>query len=153
MRGVQIVDLCLSAHVLAEAGLLSGRRTTRHWEFAEAMADRFPVVDIEPDVQYLEDRNVLTSAATAAGIDACLRMACKRLGVRAANRLNRRLVVPPHREGRQAQLIQQQLPNTTGETRLTRLIDSVRTRLDQRLRVEVACLKKLQALIRADGEV
>jgi transcriptional regulator GlxA family with amidase domain len=130
-RGVQIVGLCFGAHVLAESGLLDGRRATTHWEYAKAMADRFPAVDIDPNVLYVEDGNVLTSAGTAAGIDACLHMVRTRLGAEAANRLARRLVVPPHREGGQAQFIEQPLPSTAGGTRLAQLIDSVRTRLHE----------------------
>lgn len=130
-RGAQIVGLCLGAHVLAEAGLLDGRRATTHWEYAKDMAGRFVTVDIDPDVLYVEDGNVLTSAGTAAGIDACLYLVRKRLGADAANRVARRLVVSPHREGGQAQFIEQPLPNTAGGTRLAQLIDSVRARLDQ----------------------
>ncbi len=130
-RGVQIVGLCLGAHVLAEAGLLDGRRATTHWEYAKAMADRFPTIDIDPYVLYVEDRKVLTSAGTAAGIDACLHMIRTRLGAEFANRLARRLVVQPHREGGQAQFIEQPLPSTSGGTRLARLIDSVRERLGE----------------------
>ena len=128
-RGAQIVGLCFGAHVLAEAGLLDGRRATTHWEYAKAMAARFPTVDIDANVLYVEDSGVLTSAGTAAGIDACLHLVRGRLGAEAANRLARRLVVPPHREGGQAQFIEQPLPSTAGGTRLARLIDSVRTQL------------------------
>jgi transcriptional regulator GlxA family with amidase domain len=130
-RGAQIVGLCLGAHVLAEAGLLDGRQATTHWEYAKAMADRYPTVDVDPQVLYVEDGSVMTSAGTAAGIDACLHLVRQRLGAEAANRLARRLVVPPHREGGQAQFIQQPLPRTVGGTRLSQLIDSVRARLDQ----------------------
>lgn len=130
-RGAQIVGLCLGAHVLAEAGLLDGRRSTTHWEYAPAMAARFPSVDVDPNVLYVEDGNVLTSAGTAAGIDACLHLLRQRLGSETANRAARRLVVPPHREGGQAQFIEQPLPSTAGSTRLAQLIDSVRTRLEQ----------------------
>ncbi|MGV3570374.1 MAG: helix-turn-helix domain-containing protein [Ramlibacter sp.] len=130
-RGAQVAGLCFGAHVLAEAGLLDGRRATTHWEYAAAMAARFPTVDIDPDVLYVEDGNVLTSAGTAAGIDACLHLVRRRLGAEAANRLARRLVVSPHREGGQAQFIEQPLPSTAGGTRLAQLIDSARTRLDQ----------------------
>lgn len=129
-RGAQIVGLCLGAHVLAEAGLLDGRRATTHWEYANAMAARFPSVDVDPSVLYVEDGNVLTSAGTAAGIDACLHLLRQRLGSETANRAARRLVVPPHREGGQAQFIEQPLPNTAGSTRLAQLIDAVRTRLE-----------------------
>lgn len=130
-RGAQIVGLCFGAHVLAEAGLLDGRRATTHWEYAQAMAARFPAVDVDPDVLYVEDGQVLTSAGTAAGIDACLHLIRQRLGAQAANRLARRLVVPPHREGGQAQFIEQPLPDTAGGARLALLIDEVRKRLEQ----------------------
>jgi transcriptional regulator GlxA family with amidase domain len=130
-RGARIVGLCMGAHVLAEAGLLDGRQATTHWEYANEMAGRFPAVDLNPNVLYVEDRGVLTSAGTAAGIDACLHLVRQRLGSEAANRLARRLVVPPHREGGQAQFIEQPLPNTAGGTRLAQLIDAVRAHLDR----------------------
>lgn len=130
-RGVQIVGLCLGAHVLAEAGLLDGRRATTHWEHALAMAEQFPQVEVDLNVLYVEDGNVLTSAGTAASIDACLHILRQRLGAAEANHVARRLVVSPHREGGQAQFIEQPLPKTVGGTRLARLIDSVRTRLGE----------------------
>lgn len=130
-RGAQIVGLCLGAHVLAEAGLLDGRRATTHWEHAQAMAEQFPQVEVDPDVLYVEDGNVLTSAGTAASLDACLHILRQRLGAAKANHVARRLVVSPHREGGQAQFIEQPLPKTAGGTRLARLIDSVRTRLGE----------------------
>jgi len=128
-RGAQIVGLCLGAHVLAEAGLLDGRRATTHWTYAAVMAERFPAVAVDPDVLYVEDRGVLTSAGTAAGLDACLYLLRQRLGAAEANRVARRLVVSPHREGGQAQFIEQPLPRTAGGTRLARLIEAVRKRL------------------------
>lgn len=130
-RGAQIVGLCLGAHVLAEAGLLDGRRATTHWEHAQAMAEQFPQVEVDPNVLYVEDGNVLTSAGTAASLDACLHILRQRLGAAEANHVARRLVVSPHREGGQAQFIEQPLPKTAGGTRLARLIDSVRTRLGE----------------------
>lgn len=128
-RGAQIVGLCLGAHVLAEAGLLDGRRATTHWEYAECLAGRYPGIDVSADVLYVEDGTVLTSAGTAAGIDACLHLLRQRLGATQANRIARRLVAPPHREGGQAQFIEQPLPRTAGGARLSRLIDDVRKRL------------------------
>lgn len=128
-RGAKIVGLCLGAHVLAEAGLLDGRRATTHWEYATAFAKRFPAVDVDADVLYVEDANVLTSAGTAAGLDACLHLLRERLGAAEANRVARRLVVSPHRAGGQAQFIEQPLPKTAGGARLARLIDAVRERL------------------------
>lgn len=130
-RGAQIVGLCLGAHVLAEAGLLDGRRATTHWEYAKAFAARFPTVDVDAGVLYVEDGNVLTSAGTAAGIDACLHLLRQRVGAAEANRVARRLVVSPHRQGGQAQFIEQPLPRTAGGARLAHLIDAVRKRLHE----------------------
>jgi len=128
-RGAMIVGLCLGAHVLAQARLLDGRRATTHWEYAEAMARRYPAVALDAEVLYVEDGNILTSAGTAAGIDACLHLVRQRLGADAANRIARRLVVPPHRHGGQAQFIKSPVPDSVGGARLARLLDSVRERL------------------------
>lgn len=128
-RGVQIVGLCYGTHVLASAGLLDGRRATTHWGLADEMARRFPKVAFEPDVLYVEDGNVLTSAGTAASLDACLHVLRKRLGAIVANRAARRLVIAPHREGRQAQFIEQPVPKAAADTRLALLLDSIRERL------------------------
>jgi len=128
-RGAQVVGLCLGAHVLAEAGLLDGRRATTHWEYAERLAHRFPAVEVDPNVLYVEEDRVMTSAGTAAGLDACLHLLRQRIGADAANRVARRLVVPPHRQGGQAQFIEQPLPRTSGGTRLATLVDAVRSRI------------------------
>lgn len=130
-RGALIVGLCLGTHVLAEAGLLDGRRATTHWESAAEMAARFPRVKIDANVLYVEDYNVLTSAGTAASLDACLHVLRQRLGAAVANEVARRLVVSPHREGGQAQFIAQPLPGTAGGTRLARLVEAVRARLTE----------------------
>ena len=130
-RGIQLVGLCFGTHVLASAGLLDGRRATTHWELADEMARRFPKVDMHSDVLYVEDGNVLTSAGTAASLDACLHVLRRRLGTTAANRTARRLVVAPHREGGQAQFIEQPVPKATADTRLARSLDSVRERLGE----------------------
>ncbi|MGE3773476.1 MAG: DJ-1/PfpI family protein, partial [Gammaproteobacteria bacterium] len=128
-RGIQIVGLCYGTHVLACAGLLDGRRATTHWELADEMARRFPKVSIDPEVLYVEDGNVLTSAGTAASLDACLHVLRQRLGATVANRTARRLVVAPHREGGQAQFIAQPVPKAAADTRLALLLDSLRERL------------------------
>ncbi|MBH9576844.1 helix-turn-helix domain-containing protein [Inhella proteolytica] len=130
-RGALVVGLCLGAHVLAEAGLLHGRRATTHWEYAREMAARFPQVQVQPDVLYVEDGGVMTSAGTAAGLDACLQIVRERLGAERANQAARRLVIPPHREGGQAQFIEQPLPLTAGGSRLARLVERVRERLHE----------------------
>lgn len=129
--GAYVVGLCLGAHVLAEAGLLNGRRATTHWEYARAMAAQFPDIEVQPDVLYVEDGRVMTSAGTAAGLDACLQLLRQRLGSVRANQVARRLVIAPHRDGGQAQFIEQPLPLTAGGHRLARLIESVRERLHE----------------------
>ena len=130
-RGAQIVGLCLGTYVLAAAGLLDGGRATTHWEFADRIAARFPAIDLDPDVLYVEHNNVLTSAGTAASLDVCLHMLRTRLGATEANRTARRLVFAPHRDGGQAQFIEQPLPAASGDCRLTVLMNSVRTRLKE----------------------
>jgi transcriptional regulator GlxA family with amidase domain len=95
------------------------------------MAERFPEVRIDANVLYVEDGNLLTSAGTASSLDACLHVLRQRLGAAVANRVARRLVISPHREGGQAQCIEQPLPETAGATRLARLVESVRGRLTE----------------------
>jgi len=130
-RGAQIVGLCLGAYVLADAGLLDGRRATTHWAYAHDFAHRYPAIRVDADVLYVEDGNVLTSAGTAAGIDCCLHMVRQRYGAELANGVARRLVVPPHRQGGQAQFIEQPIPTTARSSRLSELVDWVRANLSQ----------------------
>jgi transcriptional regulator GlxA family with amidase domain len=130
-RGAQLVGLCLGAFVLAEAGLLDGRPATTHWGWAEAFARRFPRVRLEPDVLYVDDGDVLTSAGTAAGLDCCLHVLRKLYGASAANYVARRLVVPPHRQGGQAQYVQQPVAASPRGDRLAGLLDWVRVHLDE----------------------
>jgi len=128
-RGADIVGLCLGAYVLAAAGLLDGRRATTHWAFAEDFGRRFPAVKVDADVLYVEDGNILTSAGTAAGIDCCLHLLRRDYGAEYANSVARRLVVPPHRQGGQAQFIEHPLPATGADSRLAELLDWVRANL------------------------
>lgn len=130
-RGARIVGLCLGAYVLAQAGLLDGRAATTHWAYVDDFAKRHPAVRLNPDVLYLEDGNVLTSAGTAAAIDCCLFMLRQQLGSEIANGVARRLVVPPHRQGGQAQFIEQPIPSKTTDNRLSGLLDWLRTNLEQ----------------------
>ncbi len=130
-RGARIVGLCLGAYVLAQAGLLDGRAATTHWAYAEDFARRHPGVRLQPDVLYLEDGRMLTSAGTVAAIDCCLYVLRQQLGGEIANSVARRLVVPPHRQGGQAQFVTQPLPANATDARLSGLLDWVRTHLDQ----------------------
>ena len=137
-RGAQLVGLCLGAFVLAAAGLLDGLCATTHWAYADDMARRFPRVRVDPGVLYLEDGassgqpGVLTSAGTAAGLDACLHLVRQRCGAGVANHAARRLVVPPQRSGGQAQFIEQPVPRTPGDARLAQCLADVRHRLGER---------------------
>lgn len=130
-RGAQVVGLCLGAYALAQAGLLDGRRATTHWAFARHFASRYPLVDVHPEVLYVADGPLLTSAGTAAGLDCCLHIVRERCGAEAANTLARILVTPPHRQGGQAQFIDQPLPGTARDSRLADLLDRVRETLHE----------------------
>jgi AraC family transcriptional activator FtrA len=106
-RGARIVAICSAAFVLAAAGLLDGRRATTHWHYADRLQARYPRVRVESNVLYVDEGNVLTSAGSAAGIDLCLHVVRRDYGAEIANRVARRLVMPPHRDGGQAQYVTQ----------------------------------------------
>jgi transcriptional regulator GlxA family with amidase domain len=129
-RGAILVGLCLGAFVLAHAGLLDGRPATTHWAAADAFAQRFPQVRFDPDVLYVDDGNLLTSAGTAAGLDCCLHLLRRLCGTPAANYVARRLVVPPHRQGNQAQFVQQPVAPRGRGDRLSELLDWIREHLE-----------------------
>jgi transcriptional regulator GlxA family with amidase domain len=122
-RGATVVGLCLGAFVLAEAGLLDGRPATTHWNLAQVFASQYPKVTLQPEVLYVDDGDVLTSAGTAAGIDCCLHLLRVRYGADAANRAARRMVVAPHREGGQAQYIERPVPAAGQGDRLAPLLE------------------------------
>jgi AraC family transcriptional activator FtrA len=103
--GARVASLCTGAFALAEAGLLNGRRATTHWAHAALLRDRYPAVSVDPDVLYIDEGSVLTSAGKAAGLDLCLHLVRTDYGAAVANALARSLVVPPHRQGGQAQFI------------------------------------------------
>ncbi|WP_323122436.1 helix-turn-helix domain-containing protein [Burkholderia alba] len=129
-RGAQLVGLCLGAFVLAEAGLLDGRPATTHWAWADEFARRYPRVKLDPNVLYVDDGTLMTSAGTAAGLDCCLHVLRKRYGAHVASRVARRLVVPPHRQGGQAQYVEQPVAANPRDGRLADLFDWVRAHLD-----------------------
>lgn len=104
-RGTRLLSICTGAFVLAAAGVLDGRRATTHWMDVPEFRRRFPRVDCDPDVLYVDEGSVLTSAGIAAGIDLCLHAVRTDHGARVANAVARRMVVPPHRRGAQAQFI------------------------------------------------
>ena len=135
-RGAQVVGLCLGAFVLGDAGLLDGRRATTHWACRELFARRFPRTEFHPDVLYVDDGNVITSAGTVAAIDCCLNLVRQRHGADVANRVARMLVTPPHRQGGQAQYIEQPVPILPSESRLPGVLDWAREHLSEPLTLD-----------------
>jgi transcriptional regulator GlxA family with amidase domain len=109
-RGARMASICTGAFVLGQAGLLSGRRATTHWTSIEEFRRQFPDVQVEPDVLYVDEGDLITSAGVAAGIDMCLHLVRRDRGAEAANRAARRVVVAPHRDGGQAQFIDAPVP-------------------------------------------
>ncbi|MGW8886695.1 GlxA family transcriptional regulator [Streptomyces sp. NPDC055749] len=108
--GTRMVSICTGGYVLAAAGYLDGRPATTHWSSADHFQKLFPQVEVDPDVLFIDDGDVLTSAGVAAGIDLCLHIVRRDHGAAVANDIARRTVVPPHRDGGQAQYIQRPVP-------------------------------------------
>jgi transcriptional regulator GlxA family with amidase domain len=133
--GARVVSLCTGAFVLAAAGLLDRRRATTHWAHTEALAARHPLVEVDPDVLYVDNGSVLTSAGKAAAMDLCLHLVRSDHGSAIANTVARNLVVPPHRAGGQAQFVTAPMP-AQDDHPLAELFPWVIERLDQPLTVE-----------------
>jgi transcriptional regulator GlxA family with amidase domain len=112
-RDAWVLSVCSGSFVVAAAGVLDGRKATTHWMYAQKMAEMYPKVDVDPDVLYVQDGRIITSAGTAAGLDACLHLLRQELGAELTNKIARRMVVPPQRDGGQAQFIDKPLPATT----------------------------------------
>lgn len=133
--GARMVSLCTGAFVLAAAGVLDGLRATTHWAHTEALAARYPRVRVDPDVLYVDNGTVLASAGKAAAIDLCLHLIRRDHGSTVANAVARRLVVPPHRAGGQAQYVTTPVP-ARHDHPLAALFPWVLQRLDRPLTVE-----------------
>ncbi|HTJ39080.1 MAG TPA: helix-turn-helix domain-containing protein [Dactylosporangium sp.] len=133
--GARVASLCTGVFVLAAAGLLDGRRATTHWAHTAELAARYPRVQVEPDVLYVDNGSVLTSAGKAAALDLCLHLVRLDHGSSVANAVARRLVVPPHRAGGQAQFVTAPVPDQDDHP-LTALLPWILERLDQPLTVE-----------------
>lgn len=128
-RGARLMSICTGSFVLAATGLLDGHRATTHWAWADIMAKRFPKIQLEPSLLYVDEGRLLTSAGSAAGIDLCLYVIRKDLGAQVANRVARRMVVPPHRDGGQAQYIDHPM-ELDEDCSLSSLLDWLREHLD-----------------------
>jgi len=142
-RGARVLSLCSGVFVLAAAGLLAGRRATTHWRYLDALRARHPDVTLVPDVLYVDEGSVLTAAGSAAGIDLCLHLIRRDFGPAAASSVARRLVVPPHREGGQAQYVPRPVPAAHEGARLGPVIE--------RMRAGLAGEQRLAALAREAG--
>jgi transcriptional regulator GlxA family with amidase domain len=115
-RGAKVLSVCSGAFVLGAAGLLDDRRCTTHWRHAARLARAFPRAKVDPSVLYVDESPVITSSGTAAGIDACLYLVRQEQGSRVANGIARRMVVPPHRDGGQAQYVERPLAEPACDT-------------------------------------
>lgn len=129
-RGARVLSICSGVFVLAAAGLLRDRTATTHWRYTDALTARFPDISVTPDVLYVDEGDVLTSAGSAAGLDLLLHLVRRDYGSAAANSVARRLVVAPHRDGGQAQFIEQAVPSSHERARLGPLLDFMNTSLD-----------------------
>ncbi|MFE0690715.1 helix-turn-helix domain-containing protein [Streptomyces xiamenensis] len=133
--GARVASLCTGAFVLAAAGLLDGKRATTHWAHTEELAARHPGIEVDPDVLYVDNGSVLTSAGKAAALDLCLHLVRLDHGAAVANTIARRLVVPPHRAGGQAQFVPAPVP-ARDDHPLANVLPWAMERLDQPLTVE-----------------
>jgi AraC family transcriptional regulator, transcriptional activator FtrA len=134
-RGVRLVTICSGVFVLAAAGLLDGRRATTHWRYVDRLRARYPRIQVEPDVLFVDDGPILTSAGSAAGIDLCLHLVRQDYGAEIANRVARRMIVPPLRDGGQSQYVPAPARATPGHS-LSPVLEWARRRLSDPLPVD-----------------
>jgi AraC family transcriptional regulator, transcriptional activator FtrA len=138
-RKARVLSICSGAFVLAEAGVLDGKRATTHWLFADTFKARFPHIPFEDDVLYVDEGNIITSAGSAAGMDACLHLVRRDFGAKVANTVAKRMVVAPHREGGQAQFVEAPVAinQARAERGLGKVMDWARKHLNQAITVDV----------------
>jgi transcriptional regulator GlxA family with amidase domain len=136
-RGARIISVCTGAFLLAEAGLLDGKRATTHWRFVDELAKRYPSIDLDCDVLYVDAGDgIYTSAGTGAGVDLCLHLVRLDHGADVANAVARRMVVPPQRDGGQAQFVNMPVPCCADDDPIASTLEWALENLDQPLRVE-----------------
>ena len=114
--GATLLSLCSGSFLLGAAGLLDGRKCTTHWKYADLMQEHYPEAIIDPRALYVDDGDLITSAGTAAGIDACLHLVRRELGTAIATKIARRMVVPPQRDGGQQQFVEMPIPACSGDS-------------------------------------
>jgi transcriptional regulator GlxA family with amidase domain len=135
-RGAHVVGLCYGAYALAYAGLLDGKRASTHWMAEQDFCKRFPCVSLDLNALYVEEDRLITSAGTGAGLDCCLYIVREYYGAKIANKVARIMVIPPHREGGQAQFIEQPMAASTQDAQVNRLLDYLRENLTQQHTVD-----------------
>ena len=135
-RGAHVVGLCYGAYALAYAGLLDGKRASTHWMAEQDFCKRFPCVKLDLNALYVEEDRLITSAGTGAGLDCCLYIVREYYGAKTANKVARIMVIPPHREGGQAQFIEQPMAVSTQDAQVNRLLDYLRENLTQQHTVD-----------------
>jgi AraC family transcriptional regulator, transcriptional activator FtrA len=134
-RGARLCSICSGVFVLAAAGVLTGKRATTHWKYVDRLVARHPDIIVEPNALYVDEGQVLTSAGSAAGLDMLVHLVRKDFGPRVANQVAQRLVIPPHREGGQAQFVPR--PVAADERgRLAKLLDWIRAHLSAEHTIE-----------------
>ncbi|MDH2384321.1 transcriptional regulator FtrA [Bradyrhizobium sp. CER78] len=133
-RGARIASICAGVFVLAAAGLLDGRRATGHWAQVDLLSSKYPTIEVDPNVLYVDDGDIMSSAGRAAGLDLCLHIVRRDYGAQIANQVAQRLVVPPHREGGQAQYIPQPVRKAEGDA-LASVFAWAQRHLDQDLAI------------------
>ncbi len=133
-RGARLLSICSGVFALAATGLLDGKTATTHWQFCAELAERFPLIKVDPNVLYVDSGQLITSAGSAAGIDACLHLIARDFGTHIANSVARRLVMAPQRTGGQAQFIVAPVSKSP-RNELTRVLQWIRENLDQPLSV------------------
>jgi AraC family transcriptional regulator, transcriptional activator FtrA len=127
-RGARLLSICSGTFVLAATGLLDGKRATTHWRYADVLQRMFPRITVDPAVLYVDEGQILTSAGSAAGLDLCLHLVRRDHGPGVANQIARRLVIPPHRDGGQAQFVERPVPKREASA-LSKVIDGMHRRL------------------------
>ena len=126
-RGARLCSICSGVFILAAAGILTGKRVTTHWRYAERLVQRYPALEVEADALYVDQGQIITSAGSAAGLDMLLHLVRRDYGAKVGNMVAQRLVIAPHREGGQAQFVPRPMPQDEAG-RLSRLMDWLRAR-------------------------
>jgi transcriptional regulator GlxA family with amidase domain len=144
-RGATIAGCCTGTYVLAATGLLDGLRATTHWRDADALAKRFPAVQVVPEVLYVDEGRIVTGAGAVAGVDMCLYLLRREYGAAVANGIARDMVVPPHRDGGQAQYVAAPVAADCDDERLAEVLGWAREHLDAPLTVEILAARALMS--------